>query len=182
MDPINSFLGNTDGVPINFRTNNLLRMRLTETLVNQNWAWYQQNNLDFSGHLGIGNPTPQRPLTYLHLNSAGLTGITVGYRPWMRVGVFSTQGSDGMYAGMRALGGQTEAVVNWSDDDNASNQMDRLSFVFTSTPDSTSMANTYNGLEIARMCPDTSGNQGFLGVGDFRSAVANPTERSMSLS
>ena len=85
-----SFLGTTDGVPINFRTNNVLRMKLTETLVNQNWAWYQQNNLDFSGHLGIGSPTPQRPLTYLHLNSAGLTGITVGYRPWMRVGVFST--------------------------------------------------------------------------------------------
>ena len=32
LNPGTSFLGNTDGVPINFRTNNLLRMRLNNTM------------------------------------------------------------------------------------------------------------------------------------------------------
>ncbi len=159
--------------PIQWYTNNVHRMVLTPTLVNQNWAWYQQNNLNLSGHLGIGNPVPQRPLTYLHLNSASLTGITVGYRPWMRVGVFSTQGSDGLYAGMRSRSGQTQGVVNWSDDTGA----DPLSFVFTSTPDNTSVANTLDGLEIARMVAAPNGNEGYMGVGDFFTAGAVPTER-----
>jgi len=44
---------------------------LGTALVNQNWAWCQQNNLDFRGHLGIGNSTPLWPLTYLHFHSRG---------------------------------------------------------------------------------------------------------------
>ncbi|MCC6839209.1 MAG: tail fiber domain-containing protein [Flavobacteriales bacterium] len=161
--------------PIQWYTDSIQRMQLSPTLVNQNWAWYQQNNLDFSGHLGIGNPVPNPPLTYLHVNSASLNGITVGYRPWMRVGAFFTQGTDGLYTGMRLRGTQTQGVVNWSDDDNAG--PDPLSFVFTSTPNNTSVANTLDGLEVARLVPDTSGNEGYLGVGDWFTAGANPTER-----
>jgi hypothetical protein len=52
LDPVNSFLGNTDGVPINFRTNNLRRMILTPTLTNQTVNGY--GGLDLSGFLGIG--------------------------------------------------------------------------------------------------------------------------------
>ena len=163
--------------PIDWYTNALLRMRLTPTLLNQNWAWYQNNNLDFSGHLGIGNPTPQLPLTYLHINSSALNGITVGYRPWMRVGVFTSQGSDGLYAGMRLWNGGTHSLLSWSDDDNAQNQMDPLSFVFTSTPDNSSTASSLGGLEVARMVPAINGNEGFLGVGDFFTAGAVPGER-----
>jgi hypothetical protein len=159
--------------PIQWWTNNALRMQLTPTLLNQNWAWYQQNNLNFSGHLGIGNPTPQTPLTYLHINSSPLNFITVGYRPWMRVGTFFTQGTDGLYTGMRLVNGQTQGVVNWSDDAG----VDPLSFVFTSTPDNTNVANTLNGLEIVRMVPDANGNEGYLGVGDFFTATAQPNER-----
>lgn len=89
-----------DNWPIEWYTDSLLRMRLSPTLTAQSWGWYSAGTLDLSGHLGIGNPTPQLPLTYLHLNSAPLGSITVGYRPWMRIGVFSTQGSDGLYSGM----------------------------------------------------------------------------------
>ncbi|HRF80777.1 MAG TPA: tail fiber domain-containing protein, partial [Flavobacteriales bacterium] len=152
-------------------------MRLSPTLTGQNWGWFNTNSLDLSGHLGIGSPTPQRPLTYLHLNSSLLGGITVGYRPWMRVGVFSTQGTDGMYAGMRALDGRTEAVINWSDDDNANFAQDNLTFVFTSTPDSSSTASRFRELEVARMIPALNGNEGFFGVGDWRTAGLQPTER-----
>ena len=35
LNPVTSFLGNTDGIPINFRTNNVLRMRLNESLPGQ---------------------------------------------------------------------------------------------------------------------------------------------------
>jgi len=163
--------------PIEWYTDAQERMRLSPTLTGQNWGWFNTNSLDLSGHLGIGSPTPQRPLTYLHLNSSLLGGITVGYRPWMRVGVFSTQGTDGMYAGMRALDGRTESVINWSDDDNASFAQDNLSFVFTSTPDSSSTASRFRGLEVARMIPALNGNEGFFGVGDWRTAGLQPTER-----
>ena len=162
---------------IQWFTDSIQRMQLSPTLTGQNWGWYSTGNLDLSGHLGIGSPVPVRPLTYLHLNSAGLGAITVGYRPWMKVGVFSTQGSDGLYSGMRAVNGQTEGVINWSDDDGASGQMDPLCFVFTSTPDSSSAASTFRGLEIARMAPATSGDEGFLGVGDRRTAGLTPAER-----
>lgn len=163
--------------PIDFYTDSIQRMRLAPTLTGQNWGWYSTGTLNFSGHLGIGFPTPQQPLTYLHLNRSALAAITVGYRPWMRVGVLSTEGTDGMYAGMRRLNGTTDAVVNWSDDDGASAAQDHISFVFTSTPDSSSVASTYRGLEIARMLPATSGNEGFLGVGDWQTAGVQPTER-----
>jgi len=164
-----------DNQPIQWYTDAIQRMILTPTLTNQNWAWYQNNDLDFSGHLGIGNPTPVRPLTYLHINSSPLNGITVGYRPWMRVGALCTQGTDGLYVGMRALEGMDHAILNWSDDDDAG--PDPMCFVFTSTPDNATTANMNAGLEIARMIPDVGGNEGYFGVGDFFTPGLNPTER-----
>lgn len=164
--------------PIEWWTNNTLRMRLTPTLINQNFGWYNTNALDFSGHLGVGNPVPNPPLTYLHIYN-GITGITPGYRPWMRVGVFCTEQSDGLYVGMRNLNGGTQSVLSWSDDltGNQGQGPDALSFVFASQPDNTSVANMLNGLEIIRLLPDAGGNQGYLGVGDFLTAAMQPAER-----
>ncbi|HQZ41754.1 MAG TPA: tail fiber domain-containing protein, partial [Flavobacteriales bacterium] len=153
-------------------------MRLTPTLVNQNWGWYQTGNLDFSGHLGIGSPAPNPPLTYLHIYS-GFTGVTPGYRPWMRVGTYATQDSDGLYIGMRPINGLTHSILSWSDDFTANQGQgpDPMCFVFTSQPDNTTVANTFAGLEIARMLPAANGNEGYLGIGDYFTAGLNPTQR-----
>ena len=163
--------------PIEWYTDAVLRMRLAPTLTNQNWAWWQTGTLDFSGHLGLGSTTPASPLTYLHINQGGLGAISVGYRPWMRTGVFTSESSDAMYVGLhRSTNNQANAVINWSDDLGGTNP-DALRFIFTTVPDSSSVAATYRGLELARLIPAGSGDEGFFGVGDFFSPALQPTER-----
>jgi len=82
LNPVTSFLGNTDGIPINFRTNNVLRMRLNESLPGQPVNNFP--NVDLSGHLGIGAPVPPQALSFLHINNNG--SFFAGFRPWMRRG------------------------------------------------------------------------------------------------
>jgi hypothetical protein len=164
--------------PIEWYTDAIRRMWLTPTMQNQNFGWWQNSNLDFSGHLMIGVPgSTDPPLTYLHINRSGTGGVSVGYRPWMRAGTFMSDETDGMYVGLWRQGVSANAVINWSDD---RSELDALRFIFTSTPDSsnqTATSNRYRGLEIARMIPDAAGDQGYFGVGDFASAVAQPAER-----
>jgi hypothetical protein len=54
---------------------------------------------------------------------------------------------------------------------------DPLQFLFTALPGTMGRAGTIAGLEIARMIPAESGNEGFVGLGDFMFANDNPTER-----
>jgi hypothetical protein len=163
--------------PIEFWTDQLRRMWLSPTLVNQNFAWYQNNNLDFSGHLSIGAPAHDPPLTYIHINQSPQGGVSVGYRPWMRLGTLMTQETDAMYVGTKVeADNQANAVINWSDDATRPDP-DPLRFIFTSVPDNSNQARSADGLEIARMIPAQSGNEGYLGVGNFFSAGLQPTDR-----
>ncbi|MBK9422465.1 MAG: hypothetical protein IPN44_15695 [Flavobacteriales bacterium] len=76
--------------PIQWWTDNIQRMRLTESLTGQVIGSYTNENL--SGNLGIGAFTSgnvQRPFSLLHLDNGG-TQFS-GYRPWFRPGMDGNQ-------------------------------------------------------------------------------------------
>lgn len=87
-----------------------------------------------------------------------------------------------MYVGLkRQSEDRNDAVIGWADNiagDTASGP-DRLRFIFTRRPVTppNQIVEGYEGLEIARMLPDATGNEGFLGVGDWNTAGVEPTER-----
>ena len=68
--------------PHEWRTNNILRMQLNESLPGQPVNNFP--NVDLSGHLGIGAPVPPQALSFLHINNNG--SFFAGFRPWMRRG------------------------------------------------------------------------------------------------
>jgi hypothetical protein len=120
LDPATSFLGTTDGVPINLRTNNLLRARLNNTtsyVISNPFFGLQVSD----GYLGLSpNNTlwtsAPGPFSRLHLHD-GLTGVLQsGYRTWMRNGVTFTGNRDHGYMGQRYYDeDQTDMVIQWSD-------------------------------------------------------------------
>ena len=127
-----------------------------------------------------------RPLSLLHLGyNTGLNsnpaGSTDGWRSWMDIGTFTSNGTDNMYVGLKNEGtDRFDAVVSWGDNQSAgiSNEgPDNLRFIFTSTTSSVinpgdPVSQSANGLEVARMEPTEDENglpnsYGKLGVGDF---------------
>lgn len=110
-------------------------------------------------HIGV-------PLNINNFNNP-LGGL--GWRPWMDVGTYYSQGTDNMYVGLKNISaGGTEAIINWGNNpSNNLNQGDRLKFIFTAAP-SNGNASTANGLEISRMWSDgTEGRTGFGGGAPF---------------
>ncbi len=163
---------------IDWYTNAIQRMQLTKTLTGQAVNGY--TTLDLSGHLGIGNfnAPVYTPLTMLHLDSMG--SEVAGYRSYMGTGVLMTSMSDMMYVGLKRLSDdRINSVINWADnaESDPTYGPDALTFVFTSEPDNTRIAGQQHGLEVARMIPAASGNEGFMGIGDFQTAGLQPTER-----
>ena len=121
-----------------------------------------------------------RPMSLLHLGynvgGSSLTpGSTDGWRPWMDIGTFISNGTDNMYIGLKEDAGtdRLDAVVSWGDNQTNGlpnpfiNGPDNLRFIFTATTTgagSTAPANGVNGLESMRMTP-TPANGVFTGVG-----------------
>ena len=170
--------------PIEWYTNNLRRMFLHQTLVGQTVNGFTGVNL--TGNLGIGlfNATTgsgpiTRPLTLLHLDNGG--SEDAGFRDWMRTGVTMSHLTDMMYVGLkRDTADISTAAIVWSDNNQGGTVgPDRLRFIFTRTPTGGTVAASDEGLEIARMIPAASGNEGYVGIGDWRSVGwnANPVER-----
>ncbi len=97
------FLGyDAGGVDLNFRTNNINRMRLMQTGTNT----IDQYTVNTSGNLVLSSDpiflnSGYRPFSLLHLNGQGNSGGPQpwGYRPWMRDGITFTHNSDFMYVG-----------------------------------------------------------------------------------
>lgn len=165
---------------IEWYTDSLWRMRLSETLTGQTVNGYP--GLDLSGNLGVGGFDAPifRPLTLLHLDSAA--SEVTGYRPWMGTGTLMSKRSDMMYVGLMGLAEDlNDAIIGWSDNvaGNPNQGPDHLRFIFTRKPNTppNQTAESYYGLEIARMLPDSNGNSGLFGVGDWNTAGLEPTER-----
>jgi hypothetical protein len=172
------FLGyDAAGIDLDFRTNNIDRMRLMET-GNATIAGY---TVPVDGHLGLSldptffgtGVTGREPYSLLHLNG-GLNAAggpqTQGYRDWMVPGITFTHNRDLMYVGPKVgPGGSdvTDAVIAWADNAGGGVGPDVLRFLFledgagTTTVSGNGFDRTdYDGLEVARM----HGN-GRMGVG-----------------
>ena len=168
--------------PIEWYTDSTFRMRLTEAQWGLTVNGY--NPINRAGNLGVGpfnNLPGGQPLTRLHLDG-GATQVA-GFRPWMDIGTTMTAGSDWMYVGLKQrnllAGDRQDAVINWADNDqfNPNWGPDALRFIFTKDPALGDVSGALNGLEIALMIPDSNGNEGYVGVGDFNTPGLLPNER-----
>jgi hypothetical protein len=151
---------------------------LTPTLTGIDYGGYYPFTYDASGNLGVGTGFSMTfpPLTKLHIGDNG-TNPTGGFRDWMKSGLMNTEGTDGMYVGLKDEGspGSYSAILNWSD--NRLSDPDPLRFIFTGGGSGSSAMETSEGLELARILPDPDGDEGYFGIGDFNAASASPTER-----
>ncbi len=135
-----------------------------------------------------------RPLSLLHLgyNTGALSfpaGSTDGWRNWMDIGMFTSNGTDNVYIGLKNEGtvDRNDAVISWGDNQINSgipvtNGPDNFRFIFTSTNGltggGTPPATGPNGLEGLRMTPTTA-NGIYTGVGGaignlYSGGVPNP--------
>jgi hypothetical protein len=138
-----------------------------------------------------------RPLSLVHLGYNTSLLSTDGWRLWMDVGTFTSNGSDNMYVGLKDEGpDRQDAVINWGDNQGIMDTIDgpdNLRFIFTSTTTGfnpgDSVAASLNGLEVARMEPNLastlpSSNFGMMGIGDFSPTgpnTANPVDAKLDI-
>ncbi len=141
-------------------------------------------------HLG-SNPIT-RPKSLLHLGyNTGLNSLVPnsddGWRSWMDIGTFTSNGTDHIYVGLKNEGtDRADAVVNWGDNQVPGltpNGPDNLRFIFTSTTNAIAgqgdvVSRSSNGLEVARMEPQKAstmpnGNFGMVGIGNFAPGSPN---------
>jgi hypothetical protein len=119
------------------------------------------------------------PFTGLHLAAATNNTQQAGYRSNMGNGITLTGNNDQMYVGQlfRDLD-FTDAAIVWSDNPGEF-LADRLTFNFTSSYNSaaTSGNTSFRGLQTLLIQPAGSGQEAFVGVGDFDAASATPSER-----
>lgn len=123
-----------------------------------------------------GNNPITDPRSLVHLG-ANVPFGDGGWRPWMNIGTYTTNGGDNMYVGLKQEGGpeRQDAIINWGDNDgnNPANAPDNLRFIFTARSfGPNAPANTGNGLEVARFIPQLAStivapNFGMMGIGDY---------------
>lgn len=165
-------------LPIEFRTANVLRMRMNPTVsytIGSFAAQAKNGALGLSPNntLWVNGPGPH---SRLHLHDGGTGVLPWAYRPWMDNGITFTTNNDQMYIGHKVESGtdQTSAVVQWGDNDTGpASGPDVLKFLFAGGYS----GGTYgvaglNGLELGRFHPG-----GWFGIGDWQSAGLQPDER-----
>jgi hypothetical protein len=193
----NRYLGfdASNGVnPLFFRTNAITRMRLNGT---QNATLNGVANHNVSGYFGIGPNgffNTNTPWAMLHLEGPDNTGFGGnGWRRWMNTGLFMRENSDGMYVGMMAIPetlNRSDAIISWSDDVNASNNVDKLRFIFVGNNDGNGggstnplFAGSLYGYEYMRMHPflgqlNSAGSPlGHIGIGPLFTETFGPQNR-----
>jgi hypothetical protein len=81
---------------------------------------YPANTTRVAISIDGANPITQ-PRSLLHLGrntgaNSFPAGSADGYRPWMNIGAFMSDGTDNMYVGLKTEGNdRTDAVINWGD-------------------------------------------------------------------
>ncbi len=111
-----------------------------------------------------------RPLSLLHLGYQTSGGGTDGWRPWMDVGIFTSNGTDQVFLGLKpeagsnVTGDRQDAVLNWGDNMTGAGSADNFRMIFTSATGGTAPATGANGLEGLRMTPTTATGI-FTGIG-----------------
>ena len=149
------YLGWVDNtVDLDFKTNNILRMKLNGAYgpglmaaygIDSYNTWGNTNTtVNPTGYLLLGPDAPfqtqptqtiyghRGAYSLLHLNGTAPIQQN-GYRPWMKTGITFTDNADLSYFGLRQIGNSidyTETVLNWSDNDGTSIQ-DDVAFRFT---------------------------------------------------
>ena len=151
-----------------------------------NPAGVPANTTRFSISHNPTNPVT-RPLSLLHIGyNTTNPNVLDGWRPWMDVGMFVSNKSDHVYLGLKNETNNNsidrqDAVLGWGDNavNTGGNGPENLRFIFTSVTTATqSPANSMNGLEVARMIPNTATtlatpNSGMMGIGNFSSPGPN---------
>lgn len=179
LSPTNSFLGTTDGVPVNFRTSNVLRSTLYNgtsatinsfTGINQAGFWGIGRNAYTFGSVG--------PYSRVHIGDYNAPNWQGGYRDYMFSGLTLTANSDHAYIGLRDEGGSNDIstlLFYWSDSLANSSYPNVASFVYGEAYSSGASAGSpthYSGREIMRLHPT-----GYVGLGDWRTAGLQPQQR-----
>lgn len=173
--PPGSYLGWDWANNLDFRTNDITRMRMMQTGTNT-IDGYTINN---SGFVGLTiDPTfhgttgaGAKPYSLLHLNgqwNAPWGPQEGGYRPWMVPGIVFTHNQDIMYVGPKRNGtDMTDAVVAWGDNSQpGGNGPDVLRFLFlfegngTANSSNPMLSTDGDGVECARFSGDSR-----MGVG-----------------
>ncbi len=135
----------------------------------------------------LGNIPITQPRSLLHLGyNTGLglvpAGQANGWRNWMDIGTFTSNGTDHMYVGLKNEGtDRADAVINWGDNQEAGGP-DKLRFIFSSSVgEGDPVSQSQDGLETMRIVPirDTLGTYGRVGIGDFTAQGVNqePTHK-----
>ncbi len=164
--------------PIQFRTDNILRMRLLGTNTTQVIGSYTNQNV--SGNLGVGlfnTANVTTPWSLLHLDNGG--NQFSGYRPWLRPGMTITNGTDMGWIGLKDEGNDlNHFTLAWADN-TLMQGPDLFKMIFLANPGTTGTAGTLNGLEAFRIRPSDNGMEAFVGIGDWFTTGGNinPRER-----
>ena len=175
--------------PINFSTDNLLRMKLNHTL---NYVVNNGTSLSRNGYLLLGQNSPivtqgNTPIynigafSLLHLNgdqstlAGGIDGL--GHRAWMKTGITFIGNGDLSYIGLRtAADDVTETTIAWADDGGGTAGPDDMVFRYLGGADAdVAISSDLNdpsdgdGLHIARFIPS-----GLIGFGNTFNATTRP--------
>jgi len=142
-------------------------------------------------HLGNSPITAPRSLLHLGYNTGGnsANGSQDGWRSWMDIGMFVSNGTDNVYLGLKNQGSadRNDAVLSWGDNQGIPGTQqdlgpDNLLFVFTATQTgiATPPASGQTGVEGMRMTPTLIGvNTGIGGnptTNPYFGNIENPTQ------
>jgi hypothetical protein len=152
--------------PMLWWTNNFQRMRLNETLTGQTINTYA--GLDLSGNLGLGNFTNAYPYPAAKFHTDYISNQTLGFRSEINHGFLATRGESLCYTGLL---GNTHSGIMWSRVSGLAGTPANFRFVYTGSDGTSTVATSANGLELARLQPATSLNEGFFGVGNWTTAA-----------
>ncbi|MBL7964556.1 MAG: tail fiber domain-containing protein [Flavobacteriales bacterium] len=158
--------------PIQFRTDNTLRMHLTQTLTGQTLNGF--TGLDFTGFLGVGDFSGAYTRAAARVHAERNSSLALGYRPMIGEGFLATQGEFLYYGGL--LGGGTSGII-WAKYTSSVGTPGVFKFIYTGNNGGSNVAGSQTGLEMGRFQPETTLNEGYFGVGDWMTAGATPDER-----